>query len=77
MIGSLHGPKGITDGEVRRATRKGWQEWLTILDAWDTPDKSFRPTLSYLMKRCGLNLYWGQAIAAFYVMQRAYTEAPS
>ncbi len=77
MIGSLHGPKGITDGEVRRATRKGWQEWLEILDVWDTQDKSFRPTFSYLMKRWGLNYYWAQAIAAFYVMKRAYTEAPS
>ena len=74
MIGGLHGPKGITDGEVRVATRKGWQEWLEILDAWDSEDKRFQPTLRYVTTLYGLNYYWAQAIAVFYVMKRSYID---
>jgi len=72
MIEGIHGPRGITDGEVRRATRKGWWEWVEILDAWDTEDKRFSPTLRYLTKRCGLNYYWAQVITVYYVMKRSY-----
>jgi len=74
MIQSIHGPRGISDGEVRVATRKGWVEWLESLDTWDTEDKGFTPTLRYLTKHYGLNYHWAQAIAVFYVMKRSYTE---
>lgn len=74
MIEGLHGPRGITDGEVRIATRKGWLEWLEILDTWDTGDRRFSPTLRYLTKHYGLNYYWAQAIAVFYVMKRSPAE---
>jgi hypothetical protein len=74
MIGSLHGPKGITDGEVRVATRKGLQEWLALLDTWNSDDKRFQPTLRYLMMFYGLNYYWAQVIAVFYVMNRSYAD---
>jgi len=74
MIEGIHGPRGITDGEVRLSTRRGWLEWLAILDNWDSEDKRFSPTLRYLKAIHGLNLYWAQAIAAFYVMKRSYNE---
>ncbi len=73
MIGSLHGPRGISDGEVRVATRKGWLEWLEILDVWHTENKSYTPTLRYLTNHYGLSYYWAQAIAVYYVMKRSYT----
>jgi len=74
MIQGMHGPRGISDNEIQVATRKGWLEWLENLDAWDTEDKGFTPTLRYLTKHYGLNYYWAQAIAVFYVMKRSYTE---
>jgi len=73
MIGGIHGPRGICDREVEAATKKCWREWMGILDAWETDDKSFRPIFKYLMKCCGLNYYWAQVIAAEYIMKRSYT----
>jgi hypothetical protein len=73
----IHGPQGITDGEVRVATRRGWLEWLEILDACDIQDKRFTPTLRYLTKHHGLNYSWAQAIAVFYMMKRSNTEDAS
>ena len=71
MIDEIHGPRGITSGEVRVATRKDWHEWAGILDAWDTKDKRFSPTLRYLMKQCGLHYNWAQVIAVFYVRKHS------
>ncbi len=73
MIGGIHGPRGISDREVKAATKKCWHEWMEILDAWGAEDKGFRPICNYLMKRYGLNYYWAQAITVEYVMKRSYT----
>ncbi len=71
MIDEIHGPRGLTDGEVRAATRKGWTEWVAILDAWAAEDKHFSPTLRYLMKQRGLNYNWAQVIAVYYVRKHS------
>jgi hypothetical protein len=71
MIDEIHGPKGITNGEVQVATRKGWVEWSEILDTWVTDDKRFSPTLKYLMKDWGLHYNWAQVIAVYYVRKHA------
>lgn len=73
MIGGIYGPRGLSDHEVQAATKKCWREWIEILDAWDSEDKSFGPMFKYLTKRYGLNRYWAQAIAVEYVMKRSYT----
>jgi hypothetical protein len=71
MMDEIHGPKGITDGEVWVATRKGWREWVKVLDGWKSENKDFSPTLRYLMKHCGLHYQWAQVIAVYYVRQRS------
>jgi hypothetical protein len=73
MIDEIHGPRGITDGEVRLETRKGWRDWVEILNDWDTKDKRFSPTLRHLTINHGLNYHWAQIIAVYYVRKHSQT----
>ena len=71
MIGGLHGIRGISNWEVEAATSRDWEEWLTILDAWNG-DKKFVPIMQYLSRAYELPLYWAQAVAVYYVWKRVY-----
>lgn len=72
MIGGITGQRGISDRVIRGATGRCWLDWLEIIDAWNGEKQSFKTIMKYVMKQYGLNYYWAQAVAVYYVWNRVY-----
>jgi hypothetical protein len=61
-----------SDGEIRRRTGRGWEEWFDLLDEWGAADRSHREIARWLAERQGIHpLAWNaQAVAGSYELAR-------
>jgi uncharacterized protein YndB with AHSA1/START domain len=66
----MAGERSISDGAVRKATGKGWGEWLGILDRWGAKKKGHLATAKYLAQRHGLGPWWSQSVTVRYEKER-------
>jgi uncharacterized protein YndB with AHSA1/START domain len=60
----------ISEDAVRKATGKGWSEWLSILDAFGGRERSHAEMARYLKQRRGASAWWSQAITVRYELER-------
>jgi hypothetical protein len=55
---------------VRRATGRERDEWLTLLDKWGAPDRSYRETADWLTGKHGISKWWAQKLIVEYEQAR-------
>jgi hypothetical protein len=60
--------------ELKVATGKNWQEWVSIITEWDEPNKSFRAIYYFVQAKYWLNDFWARVIAYYYVWEYAQKE---
>jgi uncharacterized protein YndB with AHSA1/START domain len=61
-----------SDAEIRRRTRRGWEEWFDVLDDWGAPQRSHREIARWIAEQLGVEpLAWNaQAVANSYERAR-------
>jgi uncharacterized protein YndB with AHSA1/START domain len=61
---------GLSEAALRRATGKGWAEWLAALDAWDAATKGHPAIARHLQEAHGLDGWWAQGVTVGYERAR-------
>ena len=64
------GFRRIGDKAVRARTGKGWEEWISILDAWGMKEQGHTLTARHLQEKHGLSPWWAQAVTIRYEWER-------
>jgi uncharacterized protein YndB with AHSA1/START domain len=59
-------PATISDTAVRRATGRGWDEWIELLDAAGAQDWSHQEIVAWLAAHAELSGWWRQSVAVGY-----------
>ena len=67
------GVQSISDDEVRDRTGLGWAEWRIVLAGWDGDGKNLLAAIAFLKENYGLNQYWAQIIATYYLLEQLTT----
>lgn len=57
----VHDP-GVSDASIRRATGRGFRDWLRILDEWGAKDRKHGEIATYLMEEHGVPGWWAQTV---------------
>ena len=57
--------------QLKDATGKNWQEWVSIITEWDEPNKSFRAIYYFVQAKYWLNDFWARVIAYYYIWEHA------
>lgn len=57
---------GIGDEAVRKATGKGWAEWIAMLDSASADAMSHSEIADHLSEKCGVPPWWGQMVTVGY-----------
>lgn len=58
------------DEAVRRATRKTWEEWFSILDSWGARERKHRDIAKHLREEHGVPSWWSQSVTVEYERTR-------
>jgi len=61
---------GMSDAALRRGTGRGWNEWLTLLDAWGGASKTHPEIATYLNEVHGVDGWWAQGVTVGYERAR-------
>lgn len=52
----------LSDGAVREATGRGWNEWCDLIDAWDGHRDGHAAVASWLQDTHGVDGWWSQTV---------------
>jgi uncharacterized protein YndB with AHSA1/START domain len=58
------------DASLRENTRRGWREWLRILDAWGAKERKHGDVVNHLVDEYGVPGWWAQTITIGYERAR-------
>lgn len=61
---------GVSDEAVTRATGKGWDHWLAVLDAFDVKKNGHRAATEHLHTKHGVSEWWSQMVTVGYEQKR-------
>lgn len=61
--GAAKAPQKVSEGAVRKATGKGWDEWFRILDRFGAERHGHKAAALWLEKEQGVGGWWAQSIA--------------
>lgn len=61
---------GMSEAAVQRATGKSWDEWFTLLDAWDGTTKTHPEIARHLSEACSIDGWWAQSVTVGYERAR-------
>lgn len=61
---------GVSDAAVAKATGKGWDEWLRLLDAAGAADWDHARIAAHLRRELGLGGWWSQMVTVGYEQAR-------
>lgn len=61
---------GMSDESLRRATGRGWREWLALLDAWGAADHAHPAIARHLSDEHGVDGWWAQTVTVGYERAR-------
>jgi len=57
---------GFSDAAVLRATGRGWDEWLALLDAWGATERSHAEIARHLCDTHAIDGWWAQGVTVGY-----------
>lgn len=57
---------GMSDAAVRRGTGRGWDDWLSLLDAWGAQERSHPEIAAWLQSEHGVDGWWAQSVTVGY-----------
>lgn len=63
-------PGGVSDAAVTKATGKGWDHWLGVLDAFDVKKNGHKAAAAHLHERHGVDEWWSQMVTVGYEQKR-------
>lgn len=63
-------PGGVSDAAIIRATGKGWDHWLGVLDAFDVKRHGHTAAAAHLHDRHGVDEWWSQMVTVGYEQKR-------
>jgi hypothetical protein len=66
---------GTSDEAVRKATGRGWAEWVALLDGLEADSLEHRDIARRLAEEHGLSGWWGQTVTVGYERIRGLREA--
>ena len=61
---------GMSDAAVRSKTGRGWDEWLTLIDAWGGVDRTHPEIAAWLMSEHNVDGWWAQSVTVGYERAR-------
>lgn len=61
---------GVSDAAVTRATGKGWDHWLAVLDAFDVKSRGHAAAAAHLHTAHNLDGWWAQMVTVGYEQKR-------
>jgi len=61
---------GLSDAAVRRATGKGWDEWLSLLDAWGAAERTHAEIARHVHDGHNVAGWWAQGVTVGYERAR-------
>jgi len=61
---------GISDEAVVKATGKGWDHWISVLDKKKATEMTHKDIAIFLREKHGLSQWWAQMISVGYEQQR-------
>jgi uncharacterized protein YndB with AHSA1/START domain len=70
--GPMHG--GISDEAVRKATGRGWEEWLALLDGEGAIGMEHKALAAMLRDKHGVDEWWAQSVTVGYEQARGKRE---
>lgn len=65
----------VSDEAVRRATGRGWDEWVRLIDGRQVESFSHRDTAAWLASEQGLDGWWAQCVTVGYERLRGLRDA--
>lgn len=60
----------MSDAAVRRGTGRGWDDWLSLLDAWGAQERSHPEIAAWLQSEHGVDGWWAQSVTVGYERAR-------
>jgi hypothetical protein len=61
---------GVSDSAVQRATGRDWDEWFTLLDAWDGTAHTHTEIARHVNETYGIDGWWAQSVTVGYERAR-------
>ncbi len=61
---------GVSDAAVQRATGKGWDEWFSLLDAWQGTTHNHTEIARYVAETYEIEGWWAQSVTVGYERAR-------
>jgi hypothetical protein len=61
---------GVSDAAVQRATGKSWDEWFTLLDAWQGTTHNHTAIARHVYETYGIDGWWAQSVTVGYERAR-------
>lgn len=74
ILAAHEAESGASDDAMTRATGRGGQDWLEILDGWGAIDRSHKEIVSYLMEEHGVPGWWAQTVTVMFERARGIRE---
>lgn len=65
----------VSEEAVRRATGRGWDEWVRLIDGREVASYSHRDTAAWLASEQGLSGWWAQCVTVGYERLRGLRDA--
>ena len=56
----------LSDATIHRATKRGWDEWFALLDAWGGTERKHPEIARWLVDEHGVGSWWAQSITVGY-----------
>jgi hypothetical protein len=61
---------GVSDAAVRKTTGKDWDEWFSLLDAWDGTTHAHPEIARHVHETYGIDGWWAQSVTVGYERAR-------
>jgi hypothetical protein len=61
---------GVSEEAIRKATGRGWDEWLRDLDAWDAAERSHTEIARHVSETYSISGWWAQSVTVGYERAR-------
>ncbi len=65
---------GVSDDAITKATGRGGEEWLEILDQWGALDRTHKEIATYLMQEHEVPGWWAQSVTVLFERARGLRE---
>jgi hypothetical protein len=59
-----------SEAALRRRTGRGWEDWLQILDAWGSTERTHTEIARWLVDEHGVDGWWAQSLTVGYERAR-------